>query len=237
MNRRTVLVFVLICAASSCVFAQPDQDIFVELIKASKAAEESARDRSVRKIMKTDDLEKGKIVKSVTQIYEYLPSGSHRFLTTEKTGKKETSYELVYLRGVIYSRTNSEPWIKGNYPKGSKTEDESIIGFRVYSTKHTEELTFLDGKAARKFCSFEIVKRSDASESEGLSFGNLIVWFDNKSGLRLKTESTRGLLEPHVEKTRSVTTYEYDPNIKIEAPIAETEWRCNSVIIKYYELD
>ncbi len=222
MNKRTVLVFVLICAASSCVFAQTaDEDILIELMRASKAAEESARDRPLRKITKTDDLEKGKIIKSITQIFEYLPSGGHRYLTTEKIGKKETSYEFIYLRGVKYHRTNSEPWIKGDYPKGNKAYDETVVAVNIFSEKYTEELTFLDGKAARKFCIFRVVKRNDAPQSEGLSFSNSIIWFDTKSSLHIKTERTEGLLEPRVEKRRRVTTYEYDANIKIESPIAE----------------
>jgi len=226
MNKRTIIVFILICAASSFALAQTKQDTFLKFLEIHKRAQDLISERSYRIVTKTDDLEKGVIVKSVTEIYERLfPIGAHRWLTTEKIGKKETSNELIYLRGIRYRRKNNEPWTIEDYPKSNSADNKGIGGANIVSEKYTEELTTLNGKSARKFCSFSILKKFDAAEAEGLSFANGSSWFDKVSGLLMKSERTKGSVEPRVEKMRSVTTYEYDPKIKIEAPIAENRMR------------
>lgn len=214
MNKRLILMLLAICAASTAASAQTRQVTSREIYSAENAARKLMSERSYRTVTKTDDVENGTIVKSVTKIYERLLPDRTRFLMTEKIGDKETSREIITIDYMQYSRTNNEPWtakdLRGN---GSGS---GIAGGSSACIQYTEEATFADGTPARKLRRLTIVNTRD-----GLSFDDEASWFDQTSGLLLKSEETKGLLDPRVEQTRSVTTYEYDPNIKIEAPIKD----------------
>lgn len=216
MNKRTILIFLFVCVASISSRAQTKQVSYNEFYKANSAAQKLLSERSSRMETKTDDLENGTIVKSVTKIYERLLPDRERFLTTEKIGDKETSSEMIRIDYMEYRRQNNQPWTAKDLREGGSGSGSGIGGSGSACLQYTEESVSFDGAPARKLRQYIIT-----STSEGFSFDDTISWFDQTSGLFLKSERTKGLLEPRVERTHSVTTYEYDPNIKIEAPIKE----------------
>lgn len=215
MKRRIISILIFTCIASATVFAQTKQITSREFYGANAAAQKLSSERSSRMITKTDDLENGTIVKSVTKIYERLLPDSERFVTNEKIGDKETSSEFIRIGYMTYSRKNNEPWIVKDLRQGG-TGSGMGNGSGSACLQFTEETTTLDGTPARKLRQYTIT-----TTSEGLNFDDMNSWFDQTSSLLLKSERIKGLLEPRVVKTQSATTYEYDPNIKIEAPIKD----------------
>ncbi len=214
MNRRTISIFILICAAATFSFAQTRQISANEFYTSSYNAQKLMNERSSRMVTKTDTMENGATVKSISKIYERLLPDRERFVTTEKIGDKETRSEYIRIGYMEYRRENNEPWTSKDL-RGSGNGSGGGSG-SVSCAQFTEEIVTIDGTAARKLRQY-MVERTP----EGLSYDDMTSWFDQNSGLLLKSERFKGLLEPRVEKSQSVTTYEYDPNIKIEAPIKE----------------
>ncbi len=213
MNKRTVLIYIAICLVSAAlVKAQTKQISSRAFYEANAAAQKLLSERSSRMITKTDNIENGTIVKSVTKIYERLLPDRERFLTTEKNGDRETRSEYIRIGYMEYRRENDEPWtVKDLRQSGGGSGFGNGSGNACI--QYTEENTVVDGAPARKLRQYTVLYTPD-----GLSFDDVASWYDQSGGLLLKSERTKGLLEPRVEKTQSVTTYEYDSNIKIEAP-------------------
>jgi hypothetical protein len=194
--------------------AQTKQITSNEYFTSNSKAHSLMSERSWRMEMKTDTLNGASIVKSITKTHERLLPDRERFVATEKIGDKETRSELIRVGFMEYRRENNEPWISKDL-RGSGGGIGNSGGFACI--QHTEEADAVGGIPARKLRQYSIEKTS-----EGLSFDDMAVWLDS-NGFFLKSERIKGLLEPRTEKSRSVVTYEYEPNIKIEAPIKESE--------------
>ena len=200
-------------AVASLAFAQTKQISANEFYTGNNNGQQLMRERSWRTVMRTDTLDGTSVTKSISKIHERLLPDRERFLVTEKTGDKETRSEFIRIGYMEYRRENNEPWVSKDL-RGSGIGSGSGSGSgSVSCQQYTEETDTVEGISARKLRQLLIEKTS-----EGLSFDDMSVWLD-QSGLFLKTERVKGLLEPRIEKTRSVMTYEYDPKITIEAPI------------------
>lgn len=211
MILRTISILILLSAVASLAFAQTKQISGNEFFTANSNAQQSMRERSWRTVMKTDTLDGTSVTKSISKIHERLLPDRERFLVTEKIGGKETRSEFIRIGFMEYRRENNEPWISKDL-RGSGNGIGSGSG-GIACMQYTEELDAVEGVSARRLRQLSIEKTS-----EGLTFDDMSVWLD-QNGLFLKTERVKGLLEPRIEKTRSVMTYEYDPKIIIEAPI------------------
>jgi len=212
MIRRTIWIFILLSAVASLAFAQTKQISANEFFTANSNAQQLMRERSWRTVMKTDTLDGASVAKSISKIHEKLLPDRERFLVTEKIGDKETRNEFIRIGYMEYRRENNEPWVSKDL-RGSGNGSGSGSGGGVACMQYTEELDAVEGISARRLRQLSIEKTS-----QGLTFDDMSVWLD-QNGLFLKTERVKGLLEPRIEKTRSVMTYEYDPKITIEAPI------------------
>jgi len=212
MIRRTIWIFILLSAVASLAFAQTKQISANEFFTANSNAQQLMRERSWRTVMKTDTLDGASVAKSISKIHEKLLPDRERFLVTEKIGDKETRNEFIRIGYMEYRRENNEPWVSKDL-RGSGNGSGSGSGGGVACMQYTEELDAVEGVSARRLRQLSIEKTS-----QGLTFDDMSVWLD-QNGLFLKTERVKGLLEPRIEKTRSVMTYEYDPKITIEAPI------------------
>jgi len=214
MIRRTISIFILLWAVASFAFAQTKQISANEFYTANSNAQQLMRERSWRTVMKTDTQDGTSVAKSISKIHEKLLPDRERFLVTEKIGDRETRSEYIRIGFMEYRRENNEPWIsKDLRGTGSGSGSGMGNGAGCSCVQYTEESDAVEGVSARRLRQLSIEKNSD-----GLSFDDMSVWLD-QNGLFLKTERVKGLLEPRVEKTRSVMTYEYDPKITIEAPI------------------
>ena len=183
-----------------------------ELHDVQNKAYQKLYERS-RRVETTDEtFSEGSPVKTITRIYEMLLPNRSRSYYKEKEGDKVNETEQITIDNFLYVRKNDEPWKKIEIRSGSGSG--SGTGSGSYSCRQlTVESIFLNGISAQLFDELDI-----SSETNGLMFKERRKWFGD-DGSFLKEEFVEGLLSPRVENRRSTTTYEYDPNIKIEAPL------------------
>ena len=168
-----------------------------------------------RRVEMTDEtLANGAIVKSVLTINEvFLPDHS-RYYRKEITDGVTTEFEQIKIGYMQYTRKNSEPWTKVDL-RGSGTGSGNGTGGGVSTRcdQFSVEDVILNGKQVQLYEMLSI--NSDTNE---LTFTESRRWIAS-DGLLHRQEYVSGKLSPREETIRTVTTYEYDPNIKIEAPI------------------
>ncbi|MBC7795440.1 MAG: hypothetical protein H7Z37_01045 [Pyrinomonadaceae bacterium] len=209
--KRYLLSSVFTFMIASATFAQVKQIESNDFSKANSEAYRLMSGVSKRVVTKTENIENGAVINSVENISENILPNRSRYVRTENKGGVETVSETIVIDDTIYRRTDKEPWttqkIGGGIGSGNGTGGFSSC------TQYTEESDFANGQSARKLRRLEI-KNSE----KGLAFDDSLVWY-NLQGQFLRTETVRGLLEPRSETYRSTVNYEYNPNIKIEAPI------------------
>ncbi len=212
MKKQIILAIAVTLALTSAAFSQIKQITSSEFNQASSAAYKLMYETSRRVNLKTETFENGAVISSVTKTEERLLPDKTRYLTVENKDGKETSLELIYIGTIEYRRENGGEWTKkdlrgSGMGSGTGGGSTSVVQF-------TEESDFAEGVPARKLKEMRITQ-----SSEGLMFDEFIAWYDQR-GFLLRSERTKGNLEPKNVKTRSVATYEYDPgDLKIEAPI------------------
>lgn len=212
MKLKIFYTLILVCVCSATALSQTKQISSNEFYTNNYNAQKLLAERSWRVETKTDTIENGSVITTVTKTHEQLLPDKMRFLIVEKNGGKENRSELIRIGFMEYRRENDKPWISID-TRGSGNGSGSGSGTSVSCAQYTEEPDFVSGISARKQRQFLIERTAN-----GLSFDDFLIWF-NQDGSFIKSERIKGLLEPRIEKTHSVVTYEYDPNIKIEAPI------------------
>lgn len=212
MINRTILLTVIVFTFVLVSTAQVKQISSREFYEANSNAYKLMSERSRRTVVKTDILNNGTILSSSTKIEERILPDKMRFVSIEKKGSDETSTELIRIGTMEYRRENNGQWTAKDI-SGSGGGSGSGTGVSSCS-QYTEESSFVEGIPASKLRNFTITQTS-----KGLSFDDFVIWFDHQ-GLFIRSERLKGLLDPRIEETRSVATYEYEPkDLKIEAPI------------------
>jgi hypothetical protein len=212
MKLKIFYTLILVCTISVAPLSQTKQISSNEFYINNYNAQKMLAERSWRIETKTDSMENGSVIMTETKIHEQLLPDKTRFLIIEKNGSKENRSELIRIGFMEYRRENDKPWISID-TRGSGSGSGSGSGTSVSCAQYTEELDFVGGISARKQIQFLIERAPN-----GLSFDDFRIWL-NQDGSFVRSERIKGLLEPRIEKTHSVVTYEYNPNIKIEAPI------------------
>lgn len=212
MKKQIILAIVFTLAFTSAAFSQIKQLSSNEFYTASSIGNKLLYETSRRVVIKTETIENGAVTSLVTTTEERLLPDKRRYLKVENKNGEETSFEHIYIGTVEYQRENDGQWTKKEQ-RGMGTG--SGIGSGSTSlAQYTEESDFAEGVPARKLKELRITQ-----SSEGLMFDEIIAWYDQR-GFLLRSEKVKGNLEPKNVKTRSVATYEYDPNdLEIEAPI------------------
>lgn len=216
MKRKFLLVFSVACfcflSFALEISAQRRIAKNTELYDVQNKAYQKLYQRSRRVETIDETFSEGSSVKTITRIYEMLLPTRSRSYYKEKEGDKVNETEQITIDNFLYVRKNNEPWKKLEI--GSGGGSGSGTGSGSYSCRQlTVESIFLDGISAQLFDELDI-----SSETNGLTFKERRKWFGD-DGSFLKEEFVEGLLSPRLENRRSTTTYEYDPNLKIEAPI------------------
>lgn len=212
MKCRTSLLIILIFAFVLISNAQVKQISSRDYYASSSKAYELMSERPRRIIVKTENFENGGVVNSTVKTEERISPERMRFVTIERKGNEEKVSEIIRIGTKIYSRENNGQWtvievpITGRFGSGAT--------FNANCMQYTEEETFIEGVSAKKLNNLEIYKGE-----KGLTFDSFSVWYDQQ-GFFLRSERVKGLLDPRIEESRSVATYEYEPkDLKIEAPI------------------
>ena len=80
-------------------------------------------------------------------------------------------------------------------------------------TQYTVEAVFLNGMSVKLFERLDIRTVGDE-----LRFAESRNWI-GEDGLPYREENVSGRLSPRIEMARETVTFDYNPNIKIEAPV------------------
>lgn len=213
MIKNLIFLTLLFAVFSITAFSQIKQISANDFYTSYSNGHKILYERSYKMETKTETMEAGNLVKSVDRIEERLLPDKFHSIEIEKVGDKETKNELIRIGYMQYSRQNSEPWTVKDLRGGSGSGNGSGSGSSVSCVQFTEEPDFVNGIPARKTRQYLIERSSD-----GLTYDDFANWIA-QDGALVKSERSKGLLEPKVERTHSVVTFEYDPKITIEAPI------------------
>ncbi len=154
---------------------------------------------------------------------EYEPTDKQRFVSELKTPRLTTKIETIRIGEKKYTRKNSGEWKevaieKKTLPKGNnkivvEADEYRYIGQETVSGQNTE---VYERNTKHKIT-------SEKSSKESFSTIKVKYWF-NKDGLMLKTEMETEIVSGIAKSfSRRTSIYEYDPNIKIEAPIIKSD--------------
>lgn len=209
-----VVALVVLVVLASSVFAQRSEvvcDKFEEIKRASDKflSSEAYRERRTYETFKGTDTAPIKISKSMT---EYLPSGSvHSFYGLDSADKKHR-HETILIGTSIFTKKGDADWVKllpSDAPPPPKAATSSKVCFVFPSDK-------VDGKDIIKYEVETSFKSWRADGKEVILVGRMTYWFSKDRHL-VKTIGETDKSRP--EYTRTTDTYEYDPKIKIAAPI------------------
>ncbi len=159
----------------------------------------------------------GSIDSTVTILYQYLSDDHYRSLRTSvKSDGGKIESEEIRIGGFLYTRETPVGWSVSELSKqgyGTGTGTGSGGAMRLPAVQYSVEPVFLGSWPAELF---EEIKITD--DDNAIQFTETRYWIGSDGSL-LQEEIVEGSLFPRVVKKRTVRTYEYDPNIKIEAPI------------------
>ena len=182
-----------------------------------RAALQKARTLSRRNVSKTEILKDGKVSATDEWTYEYVLPDRIRYIHKETEGDITRQTEQIDMGKTKYCRRGNGPWEKIQSPciGGGAGGIPSTISasYSVENTKADKQ----DVKLFRQYITYKDTF-SKNKENEGLSYYETKYWL-SKDGLLIKEEIRYGFVDSKMVKRITVGTYEYDQNIKIEAPI------------------
>ena len=150
---------------------------------------------------------------------EFVPPDRRRYVSELKTPTLSNRVETIYIGEKKYTRKNLGEWKEVKVEEKSQRKKDKIIIAEQIEYKYIGKES-LEGQKANVY--EQLVKHKITNEkqaTESFSTIKMKYWF-GESGLLLKmemeTEITSGIMKSFSRRTWN---YEYDPNIKIEAPI------------------
>lgn len=179
------------------------------------APKERSWEKSRREETTDETFANGAVVRSVVTVNEVLLPDHSRYYGKETVDGVTTEFEQIKIEFMLYKRTNKGPWTKIDLrgSGGTGSGNGSGAGISRLCDQYSVEDVVINSKQAKLYEA--IVINSDTNE---LKFNEVRRWVSD-TGLPYREEVVSGKLSPREETKRTVTTYEYDPNIKIEAPI------------------
>lgn len=156
--------------------------------------------------------ESGTISKNVEIINESLPPDNSRRLIIEKIGDVVTETEIILLKDIEYRRENKGRWVKQDL---SKLKGGFKLGSEITNSEseHSVEEVAVGNEKLRVFSI-----QTQRGRAGNITFDERQTFIDNKGLIRKVTgrvsKNTRDNLF-----SDEVTTFEYNPKIKINAPV------------------
>jgi hypothetical protein len=179
----------------------------------SRAGERtSEKQKNVESI--TEEYADGTVILRTIASSQFVSSDRYRsYLKTERLGKG-TEKEVIRIGDVIYTRENDGPWIKEF--RSPFAGLELCCGLQSPSrivSQVSVESVFLGNFQS------DLYERLTIKEGKsGLEMIESRYWI-GLEGFLLQEEEVEGTFSPRVVKNRRLVKYDYEPNIKIEAPI------------------
>ena len=212
MKRKAVLViFVCLCFTFSAYSQQRRIINGDEFFSTVENAEKKSRVFPRRHLVTGENYSNGEIVKTTNFLWEAVSDERQRIVSVEKVGTTTSKLETIEIGLDVYKRVNDGAWRKEEwkYNHGVTEERSELLG----CSETAVESTVFRNQNARIFETFQI-----GTEGGALTYTQERFWIDGNGNL-LKQETIYGLLNPRSIISRRELIYEYNVNIKIEAPI------------------
>ncbi len=216
MKLKLILLVTLICMGSVPCLAQR----FVtkdEYSKSIREAQAKGRNLPNRKNQSIKSRWNG-VETSEEWTYISQPPGRIHFIHVKTVDGKSTRIEQINIDGVKYCKRDSRDWaISESYCiGGSGSGGPSNI---ITETFAKETVSFEGEKATLLTNSITYKNQySKTADTDGPSYWETKYWLSS-DGLILRYESRKGLASDPKPTSTIVERYEYDPKIKVEAPI------------------
>ncbi|MBK9165238.1 MAG: hypothetical protein IPM21_15290 [Acidobacteria bacterium] len=213
----SLLVTIFICSLCSVAFGQIKEIKSDEYRKAFGDAHSKSRVVSRRVTQSISGTRNDKPYSEVWT-YEYQLPDRIRYVHITTYSGKERRTEQIEIGDTKYCRRDNGKWelIKGPCIGGSVSGGPSGI----ISERFEREKSKKDGKDQVRFGEYITYKNnySKTADSDGPLFWNSSFWVDS-SGRLVRNEISTGFVKGPIVTYQNIETIEYDPNIKIEAPI------------------
>jgi hypothetical protein len=221
-----VKLFILfVCFASLNVFGQQRREISKqEFLDAYQKAGEKTKTFAVRLVSKSERYSGGKVQSTENFTSESIPPDKNHTITEIKRfdADKSFSIERILIGGDEYKRESGGDWTRRNFNEVGKTPNPISSKAVENSSKYylTENAQFGNQTANLYELSVEnkiTIPSRNGAVREFVSYRKEKRWI-SRDGRLLKMELEDESGEAPKNVSRRVWTYEYDPNIKIEAP-------------------
>ena len=210
MKLKIIFLTLLCLSFSKSIYAQKRLISGDEFRSAIEKAEKISGVFPRRHIIKEIFYENGKILKIVDFLWEAMSSENYRIIKTEKSNDNMKKYEEIRVGLDVFKRENDAGWKKEDWEfnHGLVEQDIQIIG----CSEFTKELVG-ENQNTLSLNYFSIGK-----DNSGLNYDEE-TFLIGETGFLIKKDFFKGQLNPRNVKWHQTFIYEYDPNIKIEAPI------------------
>lgn len=216
MKRNFLLTILLVIASPALVAAQDTitRDEYWQLVRGAYA---KARGLSSRKVQSIRSTWNGKETQEKWTYINQPPDRVHYINVVTKEAKTSRT-EQINIGTTRYCKRDGEGWtITQSYciPGGGIGGPSNIIK-EVYE-KDTTKLNERKVTLLRNYTLY-LNKFSKTVDTDGPSYSESKYWL-NSDGLIVRLERRTGLASNSKPNSVTIETYEYDPTIKIEAPI------------------
>lgn len=217
MNRDLLLLIFLFASVGASVGNAQEiisNDEYWKPIRAAHAKRETLASRKTQVIVSTYD---GKESREEWIYINHPPDRVHYILKSTADGKTKRT-EQINIASVKYCKREGEEWkIVTSYciPGGGIGGPSNIIQ-SVYE-KESGKLNKQKVTILRNYTTY-LNTYSKTADKDGPSYMEFRYWL-NSEGLIVQFESKKGLVSSSKPSSTTVERYEYDPKIKIEAPI------------------
>lgn len=187
-----------------------------EFVTLWRAAMTKARGLNRRVVSTRQHFTDGK--PSETEVWKYEYDGRDRvhYTNTLDRGDKHYRTEEIDMGKVRYCKKADGVWQEVTSP----CIGGGIGGATVGTSKYSVEKAKLNNRDVDLYHQYTFYKdrSSPTRESEGLSFDDWKFWL-TREGLVVREEYVHGLVDSKIIKWSRVEISEFDPTIKVEAPI------------------
>jgi hypothetical protein len=219
------LLLILICLSGLDIHGQGKVITETEFSAAAKKASEKMKTMSVRFVSKNEHYfgDELKFIESNTN--EFVPPDKIRNVFEAKMfdRNKIILSESIQIGDDRYERKNGGDWSKRVLEKVISSSNNHVKVVENDSKFYLTENVRLGSQTAnlyeKIYESKFVSPNQTASEAKGTVFYRREKRWISRTGLLLKVESEEESHQMRKVMSRRITTYDYDSNIKIEAPI------------------
>jgi hypothetical protein len=205
---KTLMFFIIIVSAMSAVCGQQTADSSGEFTAIYRKAQNLRQEKAhrVRTTIEKYADKNAAPTEKITSTYEIIPPARSRYSSVVESNSKTKKYELIRIGEKQYIKNDRGNW------EIDKTEPKYALGSESQKSVKFIEKTSFNNQTVNVY---EV--ESDEFFEQVNRQSKIKYWF-SEEGLLLKME-TESVEKETNAVSKQISIYEYDPNIKIEAPV------------------